>query len=348
MVAGRVAARDGPHCPTVQIQINRCTAARDAAAQGFNMTTTFPRLIVFGEALTDFIRDDANHWHSIAGGSCWNVARVGARLGVPTAFAGTISRDTFGDELMRKSADAGLDMRFIRQVDRAPLLAMVVSKQPPDYFFIGENSADLAFDPADLPAGAFDAADIVHVGSLGVVREPLASRLIALAQAARAAGKRISFDPNFRAPMAAPSYRDTLRRLTALADWIKVSDEDLRGLFPELDEAAALAQLRAWAPDATMLVTRGAAGMQLLHRDTVLFQPAFPTEVADTVGCGDASIGGWLASQLARPDASAAEHLRHAAACAAVACEHAGAYAPTAAEVADMIERTAAGAALSP
>ncbi|RQX82623.1 carbohydrate kinase [Burkholderia anthina] len=313
------------------------------------MTTTFPRLIVFGEALTDFIRDDAQHWRSIAGGSCWNVARVGARLGAPTAFAGTVSRDTFGEELMRKSADAGLDMRFIRQVDRAPLLAMVVSKQPPHYFFIGENSADLAFDPADLPAGAFDAADIVHVGSLGVVREPLASRLIEVAQAARAAGKRISFDPNFRAPMATPSYRDTLRRLSALADWIKVSDEDLRGLFPELDEAAALAQLRVWAPDATMLVTRGAAGMQLLHRDTVLFQPAFPTEVADTVGCGDASIGGWLASQLARPDASAAEHLRYAAACAAVVCEHAGAYAPTAAEVTGMIERTgaSAGAALS-
>ncbi|CAG9262920.1 Fructokinase [Burkholderia diffusa] len=315
------------------------------------MTMTFPRLIVFGEALTDFIRDDAQHWRSVAGGSCWNVARVGARLGVPTAFAGTVSRDIFGDELMRRSADAGLDPRFIRQVDRAPLLAMVVSKQPPDYFFIGENSADLAFDPADLPDGALDAAEIVHVGSLGVVREPLASRLIDVVQAARAAGKRISFDPNYRAPMAAPSYRATLRRLASLADWIKVSDEDLRGLFSERDEAAALAQLRAWAPDASVLVTRGAAGMQLLHRDSALFQPAFATEVADTVGCGDASIGGWLASQLTRPGASAADHLRYAAACAAVACAHAGAYAPTAAEVAEVMTNPAtaeaADAALS-
>ncbi|MBR7961170.1 carbohydrate kinase [Burkholderia vietnamiensis] len=307
------------------------------------MTTTFPRLIVFGEALTDFIRDDAQHWRSIAGGSCWNVARVGARLGVPTAFAGTVSRDIFGDELMRRSADAGLDLRFIRQVDRAPLLAMVVSKQPPEYFFIGENSADLAFDPADLPNGALDAAEVVHVGSLGVVREPLASRLIEAAQTARAAGKRISFDPNYRAPMAVPSYRHTLRRLAGLADWIKVSDEDLRGLFPELDEAAALAQLREWAPDAAVLVTRSATGMQLLHRDTALFQPAFATEVADTVGCGDASIGGWLASQLAHPDATDADHLRYAAACASVACAHAGAYAPTADEVADVIARRARG-----
>ncbi|RQS05010.1 carbohydrate kinase [Burkholderia sp. Bp8998] len=292
-----------------------------------------PRLVIFGEALTDFIRDDASHWHSLAGGSCWNVARVGASLGVPTGFAGTVSRDVFGDELMHRSAQAGLDMRFTRQVDRPPLLAMVVSKQPPQYFFIGENSADLAFDPAELPAGWLDAVEIVHFGSLGVVREPLASRLIALAHDARAAGKRIAFDPNFRAPMAEPSYRDTLRTMAGLADYIKVSDEDLAGLFPELDEAAAFAQIRAWAPNAAVLLTRGASGMELFDGDASTFQPAFPASVVDTVGCGDASIGSWMASLLMRPDAPAADHLRFAAACAAVVASHAGAYAPTVDEV---------------
>ena len=298
-----------------------------------------PRLVVFGEALTDFIREDAGHWRSVAGGSCWNVARVAARLGVPTGFAGTVSRDMLGDELMAQSAEAGLDMRFLCQVDRAPLLAMVVSKQPPQYFFIGENSADLAFDPASLPDGWLDAVEIVHVGSLGMVREPLASRLIEVAQAVRDAGKRISFDPNFRAPMADASYRATLRKMAGLANYIKVSDEDLRGLFPELDEAAALAQLRAWAPTAAVLVTRGAFGMRLLHGDDVFEQPAFPAAVVDTVGCGDASVGGWMASLLARPDASAIEHLRHAAACAAVVCAHRGAHAPTMAEVSTLVER---------
>jgi fructokinase len=296
-----------------------------------------PRLVIFGEALTDFIRDDANHWRSLAGGSCWNVARVGARLGMPTGFAGTVSRDVFGDELMQKSADAGLDLRFTRQVERPPFLAMVVSKQPPQYFFIGENSADLAFDPAALPAGWLDAVEIVHFGSLGVVREPLASTLIELAHAARAAGKRISFDPNFRAPMADPSYRDTLRTMAGLANYIKVSDEDLVGLFPELDEAAAFAQIRAWAPTAAVLLTRGASGMELFDGDTSVFQPAFPITVADTVGCGDACVGSWMASLLMHPDAPAAEHLRFAAACAAVVASHAGAYAPTVAEVVAMI-----------
>ncbi|NPT53782.1 carbohydrate kinase family protein [Paraburkholderia elongata] len=297
------------------------------------MTMNLPKLIVFGEALTDFIREDGQHWRGAPGGSCWNVARVGARLGVPTGFAGTVSHDTFGDELMKQSAEAGLDMRFTRQVERAPFLAMVVSKHPPQYFFIGENSADLAFDAKALPSGWLEAAQIVHFGSLSLVRQPLAAHLLEIAEAAQAAGKRISFDPNYRDLMAGPAYRSTLRRMAELATYIKVSDEDLRGLFPELNEASALAQLRAWAPAAAILVTRGAAGMQLFTAQEVLFQPAFATPVVDTVGCGDACVGGWMASLLTRPDAPLASHLQFSAACAAVTCAQQGAFAPRSDEV---------------
>jgi fructokinase len=297
------------------------------------MTTNLPKLIVFGEALTDFIREDGQHWRSAPGGSCWNVARVGARLGVPTGFAGTVSHDTFGDELMQQSATAGLDMRFTRQVERPPFLAMVVSKHPPQYFFIGDNSADLAFHAQALPSGWLAAAQIVHFGSLSLARQPLAAHLLDIAQDAHAAGKRISFDPNYRDLMAGPAYRSTLRRMAELATYIKVSDEDLRGLFPELDETSALVQLRAWAPTATILVTRGAAGIQLFTAQEVLFQPAFAAQVVDTVGCGDACVGGWMASLLTRPDAPLASHLQFSAACAAVSCAQQGAYAPRSDEV---------------
>ncbi len=300
---------------------------------GIDMTKNLPRLVVFGEALTDFILESDGRWRAAAGGSCWNVSRVAARLGVPTGFAGTVSRDLFGDTLASSSREAGLDMRFMRQVERPPLLAMVTSKSPPAYFFVGDNSADLAFDAQTLPAGWMEAAQIVHFGSLGLVRQPLAAHLLEVAAAADAAGKCISFDPNYRDEMEGPAYRATLREMTGLARYIKVSDEDLHGLFPELDEADALAQLRAWAPEATILVTRGTDGMQLLEPDGTLFQPAFATVVADTVGCGDASMGGWMASLLTRPDAPAVDHLRFAAACASLTCARHGAYAPTPDEV---------------
>ncbi|WP_237043889.1 hypothetical protein, partial [Mycobacterium tuberculosis] len=75
---------------------------------------------------------------------------------MPSALAGSIGEDCFSDVLWRTSDAAGLDLRFLQRVARPPLLAIVHETRPPAYFFIGEASADLAFDPARLPAGWTD------------------------------------------------------------------------------------------------------------------------------------------------------------------------------------------------
>src|SRR5256885_12992868 len=93
------------------------------------------RYVVFGEALTDFIREGPDRWRSAAGGSPWNVARVGARLRHAMGFAGAVSMGVFGEEILRLSRHAGLDPRFVQQLERAPLVALVVSKHPPPDFF---------------------------------------------------------------------------------------------------------------------------------------------------------------------------------------------------------------------
>jgi fructokinase len=296
------------------------------------------RLVVFGEALTDFIREDAGRWRSAPGGSCWNVARCAARLGLPTGFAGAVSRDLFGDELFRLAGEAGLDLRFTQRVDRSPLLAMVTSKDPPRYFFVGDDSADLHFDAGALPAGWLDGAEVAHFGGISLARPPLSGRLVALAERIHAAGKRVAYDPNYRAFMG-EGYGPTLARMAAIADHLKASEEDLAGLFPGRPAEAALRDLRALAPRASILLTMGAGGMRLLAPEGELFQPALRVEVADTVGAGDASMGGWVASLLLDPGAPPARHLAFAAAAAAAACERPGAYAPTRAEVEALLAR---------
>ena len=295
------------------------------------MTPT-TRFVVFGEALTDFILEEDGRWRSVPGGSCWNVARAAARLGLPTGYAGAVSHDLFGEEHLRLSREAGLDLRFTQQLDKSPFLAMVVSKHPPRYFFVGDDSADLNFDLAALPSGWLEAADIAHFGCISLVREPHASRLLATAEEVHAAHKRICFDPNYRNLME-KGFLPTLTRLCKIADYIKVSDEDLQGLFPRESREGALAALRALAPRAQILFTMGAQGMRLLAPGKEYQQPAFPVKVADTVGAGDASMGGWVASMLTRPEAPPEAHVRFAAATAAVVCQHHGAYAPTEAEV---------------
>jgi fructokinase len=261
------------------------------------------------------------------------VARVGARLGLHTGYAGAVSMDAFGDEIAAASSEAGLDARFLQRVDAPPFIAMVTSRHPPRYVFLGENSADLHFRPELLPAGWLDAADVIHVGSLALARRPLARRLVEQALMARQAGKRVAFDPNFRAAMRDASYRPTFEQVAAIASHIKVSDEDLEGLFPGLAVRDALAALRALAPGAEILLTRGADGLSLIRGDSVLDAPACRVDVADTVGCGDASMAGWISGLLLHPEMSAQCQLARIAAVAAAAAMHAGPYAPTEREV---------------
>ena len=291
-----------------------------------------PRFVSAGEALTDLIRQEGSYWLARAGGAPWNVARVIAGFGIPTAFAGSVSRDTFGDEIAALSREAGLDMRFLQQHDKPSLLAIVHETSPPRYYFIGADSADLAFDPSVLPLDWTRSVEWVHCGGISLAREPLCSRLIALLEDAKAAGARVSFDPNFRNLMT-PAYDTTLARVARLADVVKVSDEDLRGLFRTQNRQSALAQLNALNPRAVILLTLGADGAELHAQGKRLHQESATVEIVDTVGAGDASIGGLLYSLMHRPDAGWPAHLRRAVAAGTAACLLPGAAPPSLAAV---------------
>jgi fructokinase len=306
--------------------------SRDARVDGW------PRFVSAGEALTDFIRMGPDRWLSRAGGADWNVARVVATLGLPSAFAGSVSLDRFGDELTALSDAAGLDLRFTQRYAKPPLLAIVHEASPPQYFFIGEDSADLAFDPQLLPVDWIDRVEWVHFGSISLTREPLRSRLLRVLDAVKAAGKRVSYDPNFRNVMT-EAYDETLRYLAQRADVIKVSDEDLVGLFRTADPARGLASLRAINPVVPILLTRGADGAELHLPGSKLAQQPPLIEVVDTVGAGDASIGGFLYSLMTAPGSGLAQHLRFSVATGAAACLQAGAAPPPLALVERVLEK---------
>lgn len=303
------------------------------------MSAALPRYVVFGEALTDMIRQPDGRWVDRPGGSCWNVARVGARLGVSTGCATSVSRDYFGDVIVQASADAGLDLRYLQPLERSPLLAMVTSTHPPQYRFVGDDSADLHFDAGALPQGWLEAAEVLHFGGISLARLPAAERLAGIAAEAAAAGRAIAFDPNIRISMREPSYRARYERLLRIARYIKVSDDDLAALYPGQSAEAALAEIRAAAPQASLMFTRGAQGLTLLHAGEVVECPAFAVEVVDTVGCGDAAMGCWMATLLQDPGASLDTQARRAAAAAAVAAGHEGAWAPLEHEVQTMLQQ---------
>lgn len=290
--------------------------------------TAFPLFVSAGEALTDMIQTSPDVWSSKIGGAGFNVARTMARLGVPSAFAGAVSTDVLGNALREGARKAGLDLRFLQQRAKAPLLAMVHQTSPPDYFFIGDDSADLHFAPNELPSGWERRVQYVHFGGISLARQPLAGRLIELATWLKSKGVAISYDPNFRKLMDA-RYDSVLAVMVDLADVIKVSDEDLEGLFRTLDLQAALAQLKRMNPKASVLFTRGAGGAEF-HVAGRAWRAAAPSiSVADTIGAGDASVSALLHGLMGQPDVDGAQLLRMAVAAGAAACTLPGATPPT-------------------
>ena len=300
-----------------------------------NTNTQFPIFVSAGDILTDLVRTGEATWLAVPGGAGWNVARAVARLGLASACAGALGTDNFSDDLWNASVKAGLDMRFFQRIERSPLLAVVHETHPPAYFFIGDCSADLAFDPALLPEGWMSHVKWAHFGCISLVRQPLGETLAELAGELRRRGVKISFDPNYRNLME-HGYERVLRHMASLSDLIKVSDEDLRQLF-KTDEESALAQLRALNPSAIVLVTRGEGTATLIDGDEIIEARPPRVAVSDTVGAGDASIGGLLFSLMTTPEKSWQEHLRFALAAGAAACSHPGAHSPTLEEVTSLL-----------
>lgn len=287
-----------------------------------------PRFVAFGEALTQLTRVGPDLWRSVCAGAPWRVAVALSSLGQLSAFAGAISQDPFGTALWQASQDANLDPRFIQQLPHAPLLAVMHGQQPPHWELIGDDSADLHFRPEGLPQGWTRALRWAHFGSLGLVRKPLAGRLMALAQALKDEGRLISYDPGYRGLPMDSSYDETLELMCRTADLVRLSEADLRGLFRVGDVRSGLAQMAAWNPGAWLLLTRADGSATLFHGvQECRGQP--PTQaLGDTADAADALLAGLLDSLMRDAGAPAAQHLRWALAAGAAACGVTGWVAP--------------------
>ncbi len=305
-------------------------------------------ILCCGEALIDMLlrqlADGGNAFLPVSGGAVFNTAIALGRLGESTGFFTGLSSDMFGDQLAATLAQSGVDASFCARADRPCTLAFVTLKNGhAQYAFYDEGTAGRMLSPSDLPTISDDVSTL-HFGAISLIGEPCGSAYEALAM--REAGKRvISLDPNIRPGFVrdAAAYRARLSRMLAIADIVKVSDEDLNWLAP----GRAFAEIaREWlaAGTSVAILTCGGEGALALTAAGMVEIAAVKAEVVDTVGAGDTFNGGFLAGlrragllsrdalKAVSPDALR-EPLTLAARAAAVTVSRAGANPPFAAEL---------------
>jgi fructokinase len=300
-------------------------------------------ILVAGEALFDLVSRDGRQLAAHAGGGPFNAARTLGRLGRRVAFLGRVSTDRFGTVLAGMLAEDGVSLDPVLRTDSPTTLALAELDSASDaryrFYERGTSAPDvtpelaLALIPADIA--------ILHVGTLGLVLEPMAGALEALVNVV--ADRALVFvDPNCR-PAAVEDeigYRDRIARVLSAAHVAKVSADDLAWLHPGVEPIAAARAVRALGPG-VVLLTRGGDGATIVTAEHEITVAAPPVDVVDTIGAGDAFGAGFLAwwdeHDLGSGDLADASLLTQAtefaARVAALTCARPGASPPARAEL---------------
>ncbi len=257
-------------------------------------------ILCCGEALIDMLPRPGAAGETLylpaSGGAVFNTAIALGRLGVPTSFFTGVSTDFFGEQLKATLLASGVDLAPVRFSARPTTLAFVkLDGGQASYAFFDENSAGRMLTQADLPTLSSKVAAL-HFSCISLIPEPCGSTYEAL-MAREHRNRVIMLDPNIRAAFITDKERHLarMRRMIAITDIVKLSDEDL-AWFGESGTHDEIAARWLAAGPKLVVLTAGAKGASGWTRAGRVSVPATKVDVVDTVGAGDTFNAGILAA----------------------------------------------------
>ena len=311
-------------------------------------------IAVGGENLIDYV-DREGVATAYPGGSPYNVAMALGRLGANVTYISPISDDPWGGLLAETLVNSNVVLSGGRRPEPTTMARVTVTDGIPTYSFERDGTAERAVTLPSLRAALPANARAIHTGSLTLTDGPDADAWEGFCAGCFDEGVLVSLDPNVRVSVISDiaAYRARIRRMLKRANLVKLSDEDLEALFPFLEPASALDELREATSARLVVLTKGGDGVSAWLDDSRIDMAAEPIpRLADTVGAGDtfsaallaglAEIGGLSPDGLKTLKSDKLRTLlRRAIAAAALNCARAGCDPPTQAELEAALHRKA-------
>ncbi len=263
------------------------------------------------------------------GGSESNVLVGLQRLGLRTAWLSRLPDNPVGRLIERALAAQGVDTSHViwSEEGRAGLYFLEEGPLPRGsrVTYDRAHTAISQMQPHELPSALFEPTVARHLHLTGITPAlgpgPAATAQRAL-ELAQAAGWGLSFDLNYRRLWEPAEALASCEPFLRAADLLFVTAGDARLLFglPDEEPASLLVMLAERYPQATVVLTLGAAGAIAQEPGgEPRQQPAFPAGEVGRVGGGDAFAAGFLYGFLTEPpEQRLARALRWGAATAAL------------------------------
>jgi sugar/nucleoside kinase (ribokinase family) len=217
------------------------------------------------------------------------------KLGAEVIAMGAIGDDLLADLLVSLMTGYGVETRLLARKPGLRTSATILPIRPngerPALHMPGAASA-LALDDVDLDTIA--SADVLHVGGPDVIGGFGGEPLRGVLKFARERGLIITMDVLSQGDATA---WNRLARTLPYVQYFMPNSDQLAGLTGTRDLAEAARMVLALGPEA-VLVSRAADGAALITSRGRLDLPAFPVQVVDTTGCGDAVNAGFITGLL--------------------------------------------------
>jgi 2-dehydro-3-deoxygluconokinase len=235
------------------------------------------------------------------GGAELNVAVGLSRLGHRVGWTGRLGEDEFGKEILALARGEGVDVSRATIDPEGPTRIYfkewrALGQLRVYYYRTGSSASRMRFDDLDLEY--LFSGEILHLtGITAALSESCLDLIERLLSAANERSVIVSFDVNVRWMLfEGQDPRKVLAPLAARADLLFLSDDEADLLFGGSDPGPlqeARRDIRA-----ETVVVHHAKGAFAVEGGGVSEMAAYPVDVVDTVGAGDAFVAGFLSGRL--------------------------------------------------
>lgn len=291
------------------------------------------KIVVVGEILVEIMADTIGEGFTgpialtgpyPSGAPAIFISQV-ARIGHPAGIVSAVGDDDFGRVNLARLAGDGVDISGVEISPDRPTGSAFVRYRADgsrDFVFNIRHSACGLVPRGPAAQAVLDSAGHFHVMGSSLSSPELVALNLASAQAVKARGGSVSFDPNLRKEiLSTPGMAEALHQILTLTDLFLPSGDELTLLTEAKDEAGAAAELLQRGIRA-VVHKQGAKGVRYYGPEGTRFAPAFRVTEVDPTGAGDCFGGAFTALWLqGRPIDQA---LRLAAAAGALAVTQRG------------------------
>ncbi|MEO5700482.1 MAG: sugar kinase [Casimicrobiaceae bacterium] len=301
-------------------------------------TAAAPHIVALGEPMIEFNQTRAGSADALlrgVGGDTSNMAIAAARLGrglpepLRVAYVTRVGDDAFGRLLLALWREEGVDTSGVAIDATAPTGVYFVSHGPQghEFSYLRAGSAASRMRPEGLPADLLRAARLLHVSGISeAISASACDTVLAAIELARAAGAKVSFDPNLRLKLWPLSRaRAIITHTIAQCDIFLPSLDEIRQLSGYTDVDALIDWSHARGAPLVILKC-GPDGVWVSDGTRRAQIAPHQVDTKDATGAGDCFDGAFCVRTLAGD--APVDAARYANAAAALATTGYGAVAP--------------------